>query len=222
VPVNTALPTITGTATEGQTLAASTGTWTNSPTGHAYQWLRDGGAIGGAVASTYLPVTADIGATITVQVIASNAGGNSAPATSAATAAVAAAPVPGTFDFELFNEAGSAIITDVPNPRVSVDAGASFFALAVVPGHPGLTLARGEDGKSLEITGWAGGTVPAGLRVHYEQALPGEPNSPRATLAGNLPALYFRRVGAAPPVNASIPGMTVCATRATAPIGVTP
>ncbi|PWT71908.1 MAG: hypothetical protein C5B60_10265 [Chloroflexi bacterium] len=88
VPVNTVLPTITGTAQVGQTLTASNGTWTNSPTGYTYQWNRAGSAIGGATSSTYVPVTADIGSALTVSVVASNAGGSGTAATSAATSPV--------------------------------------------------------------------------------------------------------------------------------------
>ena len=39
-PVNSAAPTITGTAQQGQTLTEAHGTWTNSPTGFTYQWQQ--------------------------------------------------------------------------------------------------------------------------------------------------------------------------------------
>ncbi len=92
IPVNTIVPAITGTAQVGQTLTASLGTWTNSPASYAYQWNSSaGGAIKGATAAAYVPVTADVGNTLTITVIATNAGGSGAPATSAATSAVVAA-----------------------------------------------------------------------------------------------------------------------------------
>jgi RHS repeat-associated protein len=98
-PTNTALPTITGTATEGQTLSAGTGTWTaaaGTPT-YVTQWLRcDASAancnpISAATGSTYALTTSDIGATIEVAVTATNAGG-SATATSAPTPVVKPLP----------------------------------------------------------------------------------------------------------------------------------
>jgi len=82
-PVNTVLPSISGTLNLGQLLTASTGTWTNSPTGYTYQWQRGGVNIGGATANTYTTVLADVGQTLTVIVTASNASGAGAPATSA-------------------------------------------------------------------------------------------------------------------------------------------
>jgi hypothetical protein len=88
VPVNTVLPTISGTPQVGQTLTATNGTWTNSPTSFTYQWNRAGTAIGGATASTYVPVSADVGNTLTVSVVAANSGGSSSPAISSATSAV--------------------------------------------------------------------------------------------------------------------------------------
>jgi subtilisin family serine protease len=93
-PVNTGLPVVSGSAVQGQVLSSSTGTWSNAPTGFAYQWLRCGGgscvAIGGAVSSSYTVVSGDVGDTLEARVTASNAGGSTA-ATSAATATVQAA-----------------------------------------------------------------------------------------------------------------------------------
>ena len=91
IPTNSSVPTISGTAQVGQTLTATTGVWTHNPTSFTYQWNRAGTAIGGATASTYVPVAADIGNTLTVSVVATNSGGSSFAATSAATSAVAAA-----------------------------------------------------------------------------------------------------------------------------------
>jgi PKD repeat protein len=96
VPVNTALPTVTGFAGQGQTLTSTTGTWSNSPTSYAYQWQRcdtSGAAcqpIAGATAQTYLLVAADAGKTVRSSVTATNGSGNSQPASSAATPVVRA------------------------------------------------------------------------------------------------------------------------------------
>jgi hypothetical protein len=95
-PENVTAPTISGTARQGQTLTENHGTWTNSPSAYAYQWLQCdslGGAclpIAGAKSQTYVPAAGDVGHTLAVQETASNAGGSSAPATSASTAVVAA------------------------------------------------------------------------------------------------------------------------------------
>jgi subtilisin family serine protease len=98
-PVNTAPPTITGTAQQGQVLTESHGGWTNSPTSYAYQWLLCDGEgngcapISGATGQSYVVSAGDTGHRLRVQETASNAAGPSAPATSAASAvAVAATP----------------------------------------------------------------------------------------------------------------------------------
>jgi hypothetical protein len=90
LPVNSVAPAITGTATEGQTLSLSNGTWSNTPDAYAYIWKRDGAVIAGASAATYTLTSDDVGAVITGSVTATNLG-VSAVANSNATAAVAAA-----------------------------------------------------------------------------------------------------------------------------------
>lgn len=91
VPVNTSIPTISGTAQVGQTLTGTNGTWSQSPTSYSYQWNRTGSPIGGAIFLTYNPSAADIGSTLTLTVTATNAAGSSVPATSLPTSAVTGA-----------------------------------------------------------------------------------------------------------------------------------
>jgi Bacterial Ig-like domain (group 3) len=93
-PVNATPPTITGTPQQGQTLTASAGTWSNRPTSFAFQWERctiTCAAIPGATGSTYVLAAADVGATIEVQVTATNASGSTS-ATSLPTSAVTPPP----------------------------------------------------------------------------------------------------------------------------------
>jgi hypothetical protein len=97
-PVNTVPPTISGTPTVGQTLTASEGTWSNSPTSFAYQWLRCNGGgnscadVANGTQHTYTLVGADAGQTMRVRVTATNADGSNS-VQSAQTAAVLAATV---------------------------------------------------------------------------------------------------------------------------------
>jgi subtilisin family serine protease len=96
-PLNTAPPAITGGTQVGQTLSASTGAWSGSPTTYAYQWRRCDAAggtcsdIAGAVGPAYAAQWADTGSTLRVAVTASNAAGTGV-AMSAQTGAVTAAP----------------------------------------------------------------------------------------------------------------------------------
>jgi hypothetical protein len=95
-PVNTAPPTVSGTAQVGQTLTAGNGTWSNTPTSFAYQWVRcnAGGNscvnVSNGTQRTYTLVGADSANTMRVRVTATNADG-SATAESAQTAVVAPA-----------------------------------------------------------------------------------------------------------------------------------
>lgn len=89
-PVNTVAPTISGTATVGETLTATTGTWTGSPTSYAYTWKRNGTVIGFQTGNTCMVPPNAAGQTITVEVTATD-GGGSTTASSTATASVARA-----------------------------------------------------------------------------------------------------------------------------------
>jgi len=98
-PSNTQSPRIFGAARVGQVLTGDRGTWTNSPTGYAYAWLRCGGgggncdAIGGANGLQYTLGASDDGHTIRFRVTASNADG-STNAQSSPTAVVVASGKP--------------------------------------------------------------------------------------------------------------------------------
>jgi len=81
-PVNSSLPTVSGTAQTGHTLNASNGTWSGTaPISYTYQWQRCNssgsscGSIGGATNQNYVASSGDIGHTVRVEVTAANADG---------------------------------------------------------------------------------------------------------------------------------------------------
>lgn len=96
-PWNTAPPTISGIAEEGETLTSSDGSWGDpGPRTYVYQWRRCDpetttcSDILGASAKTYAVTTADVGDTLDVRVQAGNAAGfSSFSAPSAPTAPIA-------------------------------------------------------------------------------------------------------------------------------------
>lgn len=93
-PVNIIAPSYTGSLLVGQVLTASKGYWSGVPyPTFTYQWLRDGVEISGATSSTYTLVSADIGASITVKITATNSEGT-ATATSASLGTVSDAVTP--------------------------------------------------------------------------------------------------------------------------------
>ena len=82
-PIATAIPAITGTVQSGQTLTSSSGTWPSTSSGYTYTWQKssDGGTtwtnIAGAIASTYVLVTADVGYLIRSEVTVTTSTGSS-------------------------------------------------------------------------------------------------------------------------------------------------
>ncbi len=144
--------TITGTATQGQTLIAVTSA-ISDPDGpssltFSYQWKRDGTAISGATSGTYILKQADVGAIITVTVSWTDAGGTAESLTSAATTTVTAT---------------SSAVTATSS---AVTAPAAPVGLKVIA-RSGKVKFRWTNPNNLAITHyeykqWTGNTEPAG------------------------------------------------------------
>jgi hypothetical protein len=76
-PMATMPPEATGSATVGSTLSCSSGTWTGEPTPtFAYGWERNGIAIVGAEANTYVLKSEDEGNSVRCEVTATNTAGS--------------------------------------------------------------------------------------------------------------------------------------------------
>jgi hypothetical protein len=125
-PPNTAPPSISGTAQEGQTLTASAGTWTGSGLTFGYQWQRcdeKGGScadISSATGTTYKLQGVDVGNTLRVRVTATDSTGATATATSAPTAAITATPKPPATGCP--TGTGTAAIAQITTPaRLNID-----------------------------------------------------------------------------------------------------
>jgi uncharacterized repeat protein (TIGR01451 family) len=99
-PANTSSPTITGTASSGETLSATPGDWSGFPIpafNYAWQACPDNSGNGcttvqSGASSQYTPAVGDEGSLIRVLVTASNNGGENASATSDFTSAVTGPP----------------------------------------------------------------------------------------------------------------------------------
>ena len=138
--------TITGTATQGEELTASTSAVTDADGlgTFSYQWERDGTAISGATASTYTLVQADVGAEITVTVSWTDLGGTSESLTSDATAAVTNAnDAPG----------GSVTISGTATQGQTLTADASAVTDADGLGAFSYQWKRTSDGTTTAISG---------------------------------------------------------------------
>ena len=83
---------------ENETLAATAGSWSGTPTGYVYAWERcdlDGGdciEIAGTAGASYTLAGADVGRRVRVVVTASNAAGSASAASPASAAIEVAAP----------------------------------------------------------------------------------------------------------------------------------
>jgi hypothetical protein len=148
-PMNLSPPTISGTAQEGQTLRASTGSWSGSPTGYSYEWRRcdtSGGsctALVGASSSSYAAQSADIGSTLRVAVTASNASGTAAAVSEPSAIVAAARASPPTPAGQTVTFSGS-LNPKNPSRSFSVSVGAGMA-------HAGLAFTRAARAPSASL-----------------------------------------------------------------------
>lgn len=157
-PVNTVAPAVTGTATVGQTLSSTTGTWTGVPTPtFAYQWQRVTTNISGATSSTYVLVNADAASTIRCVVTATNAV-SAVSANSNSTASVAAI-APGAPTIGTATSTGSSTAT-VAYTAPASNGGATITVYTATSSPSSITGTLSQAGSgTITVSGLAAGTA---------------------------------------------------------------
>jgi len=81
-PINSVAPVVSGSAIVGSNVSVTNGTWNNSPTSYAYQWLANSTAIANATANVFTITSTQTGANLSCNVTAINASGSNIPTTS--------------------------------------------------------------------------------------------------------------------------------------------
>jgi hypothetical protein len=196
-PVNSVLPAIGGTAQEGQTLTASTGTWSGSPT-YAYQWEECDSSgenclpISGATASTYTLPTGYAGRTVVVEVTATNNAGSTS-ATSDQSAVIAAAASTAPVNTSVPTVSGAAVVgqTLTATPGSWTGTAPITYAYAWSDGTtgPSDTLAAGDAGQTVAVTVTA--TNPAGSTQATSASV-----GPVMSASGSVPCALTDAAGA--------------------------
>ena len=181
-PVNTARPTISGPAREGETLSANNGTWTGTGTiTYAYQWLRcnrNGGScfpITGATGKTYVLKNPDVGNRIRVRVTATNADGSAVSTTPPTAVVVNRAP-------------GGPAPPAPPAPPAATGCPAGSGPLAVASVAPPARLVI--DGQSITPSPVGGSTLSLTVRFHVS-ACGGRPVQGAVVYATAVPFNQF-------------------------------
>ena len=154
-PTNVSVPTLFGgTATVGQTLQSTTGTWNGYPTpNYGYQWVRGASTnIVGATSATYQLQDADLGTTVKCTVTATNTAG-SASATSAPTSAIVAGAPQAPTGVTASPQDSSAQVS-FSAPAIT---GGSPITSYTVTSNPGGFTASGAS-SPLTVTGLTNGT----------------------------------------------------------------
>ncbi len=186
VPANSVLPQITGTPQVGQTLAATTGTWSggsDTPV-YFYQWTRNGADIPSATGPAYQATAADLGATLAVRVTGMNIAGSTAvlaagigPVTAAfPTVAVRADGYTAELSFANLAPGGTYALTPDTTPKVLMtvtspgfdDAGAATTLTREIVGTVALRQPHPNHTSATEttISGGVRITIALSDRVH--------------------------------------------------------
>jgi hypothetical protein len=208
-PTNSALPSISGTPSQGNSVTCQNGSWTNSPTSYSYRWQRNGTNISSATSQSYTIQAADVGQSLTCVVTATNSAGSasatSAPVTPAAGGGVPAntsqpqisgtavvgqtlSCAPGTWtndpDFYTYRwrRNGTIVATGQNYTLVSADAGTAITCEVIATNGSGTGTAT-SDPVTPTATGGGGGDV--GVTINSGAIAT---NSPGVTLTIREPA----------------------------------
>lgn len=183
LPINTVAPVLSGTATAGQTLSCTTGTWSGSPTSFSYVWKRSDIAqtISGATASTYVLTSTDVGHTITCSVTGINSAGSSlTPGVSNASSSVSAAPLEAA-SFNLSTGGEIDFTTSIPTPGLTYTFAYLCRQKSWTTGANSATILQVEDASSNPIISI--NHIPSGHNVEIFYQSP----SASSNLAGSFP-----------------------------------
>ncbi|MGH2834002.1 MAG: carboxypeptidase regulatory-like domain-containing protein [Solirubrobacteraceae bacterium] len=132
-PANTVVPTITQAVNTGsETLTCSTGSWSHNPTSLSYRWLRNGSAIAGQAANTYITQSTDAGTGIACEVTASNAAGSAA---STSSVVQIPKPTPGVAKFKSASVKGSTVSVTLRCTGASACSGTVKIIVRVMSLH---------------------------------------------------------------------------------------
>lgn len=175
-------PTVSGKTLVGSTLSAAVGTWVPTPGSLSYQWNRDGRAIPGATARTYLLAPEDNGKRITVSVTATKVG-----YTTTTTISAERIPTPGPF-------------ATAPTPTISgtVTVGSTVTAVpgTWTPTPTAFTYQWTRNGAAISgatASTYQVSTADAGnlLSVSVTASAPGYAPTTRVSLAQSVPTQRF-------------------------------
>jgi hypothetical protein len=204
-PVNLSPPQVSGTPMENQTLAATAGSWSGTPTGYVYAWQRcdlNGAncvAIAGAAGPSYTLASADVGSVLRVAVTATNASGSATVVSEPSTAVLPLPPV----------NAEPPTITGIPEAGQTMSAssgvwqssGALSYAYQWQVSTDGGSTWADLAGAVSQTYALTGGDIGFTLRVSVTASNAG------GSATGESAATEAIRPGAGPPVNALPPTM---------------